>query len=188
MPIEGNEPLTLNKYAEYRKCEPAAVKTAIDSGRLLKSVKRTGKIYQIDPKLADIEWEENTNGFVGYRAHEAQTDDSDGDEVVTEKDKIPSFGISRAKREFHQAALVELEHAELAGKLVPIDKVRKDGFRLARLTRDAMLNIADRCSADLAAELDPFQVHKRLNMEIRAALESLATVINDGPDIPDGLQ
>jgi len=189
MPSDGNETLSLRKYALHRKCEPNAVKNAIETGRLHKSVRKNGTTYLIDANLADIEWAENTNSFNGYGSHQSQVDAADDENEPDDGEvKIPSFGVSRAKREYHQAALVELEHAELAGKLVPTDKVRKDGYRLARLTRDAMLNIADRCSADLAAELDPFEVHKRLTHEIRQALESLSTVINDGPDFSDSLQ
>jgi hypothetical protein len=44
---------------------------------------------------------------------------------------------------------------------------------VARLVRDAMLNIPDRVAAELAAETNQFKVHQRLTHEIRRALEDM---------------
>ena len=48
-----------------------------------------------------------------------------------------------------------------------------EAFKMARLTRDAMLAIPDRLAAEIAAETDTFKVHTRITEEIRKALESL---------------
>lgn len=60
------------------------------------------------------------------------------------------------------------------GELVSPTGLRERAFAAARVTRDLVLGIPDRVSAEIAAESDAMQVHDRLTQELRQALESAA--------------
>ena len=171
--------LSANQYARHRGVSPGAVLAAIRTKRLLKSVDRLGTAYQIDPDLADAEWNENTDQNRGYPAQVKKVE-----EQVAEKVEEPgpseavatrpiSYAEARAQHERFKARLAELELEQREGKLVEAEAAKKEAFRIARLVRDAMLNIPDRVSAELAAEGNQFKVHQRLTQEIRRALEDM---------------
>lgn len=86
----------------------------------------------------------------------------------------PTYAESRAIREAFMARLAKLEYEEKSGKLVPVDQVKADAFKTARIIRDGLLNIPDRVAHELAHETDPTAVHLRLTAEFRAVLEALA--------------
>jgi hypothetical protein len=56
---------------------------------------------------------------------------------------------------------------------VPVESVKKEAFRLARIVRDSMFGIADRIAAEIAGMSDPFLIHKKLSQEIRTAIEEI---------------
>lgn len=84
-----------------------------------------------------------------------------------------TFAQSRAIKEAYLARLAKLEFEEKSGVLVKADAVKNEAFKVARLVRDAMLNIPDRVSSELAADSDQFVIHRKLTLEIRRALEGL---------------
>ena len=89
-------------------------------------------------------------------------------------DSIPELNESRARREHYQAELAKLQVTQQRGELVPVDQVRKEAFALGRSVREALANLADRLSHQLAGETDPARIHKVLSDEHRAALVELA--------------
>lgn len=89
----------------------------------------------------------------------------------------PSLAQSRAIREVYAARLAKLEYEKAVGKVIEADAVKLQAFKIARSVRDALLNLPDRVSAELAAEVDPVRVHLRLSAEIRKALESLSAAV-----------
>jgi hypothetical protein len=58
-------------------------------------------------------------------------------------------------------------------QLVEVARVQREAFTAARAVRDALGNIPDRVSNQLAAESDPVVIHQTLTEEIRKALETL---------------
>jgi len=52
--------IKLAEYADRHGVSPQAVRKAINTGRLQRSVQREGKSWWIDPEVADIEWGRNT--------------------------------------------------------------------------------------------------------------------------------
>jgi hypothetical protein len=68
-------------------------------------------------------------------------------------------------------ARLDLETKE--EQLVETSRVQREAFTTARAVRDALGNIPDRVSNQLAAESDPLIIHKTLTDEIRKALEIL---------------
>ncbi|HMS83080.1 MAG TPA: hypothetical protein PKD12_05490 [Nitrospira sp.] len=97
----------------------------------------------------------------------------DNDPVDPETKKDPKFIESQARREMFKAHLTELEYLEQVGKLIPVHVVDREWFELARLVRDAMLNIPTRIADQLARETDQRKVQDLLEAEIYHAIESI---------------
>jgi len=74
----------------------------------------------------------------------------------------------------YKAALMKLEYEEKSSKLIPVEKVESDWFNIARVTRDAVLNISDRISSEIATISDVHLVNKRMTEELNKALEALS--------------
>jgi hypothetical protein len=89
-------------------------------------------------------------------------------------DEIPELNESRARREHYQAELAKLEVDLKRRELVPADQVKKEAFALGRSVREALANLADRLSHQLAGVSDPAVIHQVLSDEHRAALTELA--------------
>ena len=87
--------------------------------------------------------------------------------------EIPTFNESRAKSEHFRAELARLDLEVKEEQLVEASRVERAAFTLARSVRDALGNIPDRVSNQLAAESDPVVIHQTLTEELRKALESL---------------
>ena len=87
--------------------------------------------------------------------------------------EIPSFNESRAKSEHFRAELARLDLEVKEDQLVEVSRVKREAFSAARAVRDALGNIPDRVSNQMAAESDPVIIHQTLTDEIRKALETL---------------
>jgi len=88
-------------------------------------------------------------------------------------DAIPELNESRARREHYQAELAKLQVAQQRGELVAADEVKKVAFQVGRSVREALSNLADRLSHQLAGETDPVVIHELLSVEHRDALLAL---------------
>ena len=88
-------------------------------------------------------------------------------------DSIPELNESRARREHYQAELAKLQVTQQRGELIAADEAKKEAFRLGRSVREALANLADRLSHQLAGETDPTVIHQVLTQEHRAALMEL---------------
>ena len=88
--------------------------------------------------------------------------------------QIPDFAESKAKREFYLAELAKLDVEEKKKQLVSVDEIKKSSFAKARSIREALTNLADRLSHQLACEDDATVIHNLLSTEHREALENLA--------------
>ena len=89
-------------------------------------------------------------------------------------DSIPDFAESKAKREFYLAELAKLDVEEKKKQLVSVDEIKKSSFAKARSIREALTNLADRLSHQLAGEDYATVIHNLLSTEHREALENLA--------------
>ena len=90
------------------------------------------------------------------------------------EDEIPAYGESKAKREYFLAELAKLDVEEKKEQLVSVDEIKKSSFTRARAMREALTNLADRLSHQLAGEDDATVIHNLLSIEHREALENLA--------------
>ena len=89
-------------------------------------------------------------------------------------DEIPDFAESKAKREFYLAELAKLDVEEKKKELVSVDDIKKSSFAKGRAIREALTNLADRLSHQLAGEDDATVIHQIINSEHKEALNNLA--------------
>ena len=89
-------------------------------------------------------------------------------------DEIPDFAESKAKREFYLAELAKLDVEEKKKQLVSVEDIKKSSFAKGRAIREALTNLADRLSHQLAGEDDATVIHKIINSEHKEALNNLA--------------
>lgn len=166
--------MNVKAYADSRGVSHVAVLKAIKSGRI-KSARKVGSRWEVDPDAADREWRANTQND----HHSSKAPDVDDAPVSTGRG-VPSYAESRAFREAYAARLAKLEYEEKAGKLVRVDDVKVTWFNEVRRVRDAMLNIPIRIVDEMAAvagELNGEQRHELLlilQREIIQALEELS--------------
>ena len=109
---------------------------------------------------------------------------TDGREQTAEKAKTielagMSFSAARTLKEQYNAEMKKLDYEERAGKLLRDEDVQKGAFEMYRKTRDSLINIIDRISAQLAAEKKEANIRIILENEIRNALTHIRNESDD---------
>ena len=171
--------VTFSEFAAIKGCTKAAVTHATKSRIAAAVVEQDGKRW-LDRDMALELWRKNT-----LKNNAAKVDEPDP--VVPRDarelrqqvaglpdDEIPELNESRARREHYQAELAKLEVDLKRRDLVPAVDVQKEAFALGRSVREALANLADRLSHQLAGETDPARIHAVLTDEHRAALVELS--------------
>jgi len=175
--------VTFSEFAALKGCSKAAVTAAIRSRIAPAVVEKDGKRW-LDRDVALELWNKNTKAT--HNAKVSQPDPiepapRDARELRARVDALPDDAIpdlneSRARREHYQAELAKLQVAQQRRELVPADEVKKEAFQIGRSVREALANLADRLSHQLAGETDPAVIHQLLTDEHRDALLVLAEV------------
>lgn len=184
----------VREYARRVGVSHVAVLNAIKDGRLSKSIERDAKGRpRIDPELADREWRVSTdpgkqNNVSGAGGRPPAPEPKGQAALFPEATRntaaaaggVAMFGgKSVAQWRAAQLAIAtrneELDLQQRQGKLVELEKVRAEWFKLVREARDRILIVADRLAGELAAETDQKRVHARLDRELRQALSGLTT-------------
>lgn len=186
-------------YAKARGCSHSAVAKAIKSGRLSRSLHRdeAGKI-RIDPAVANLEWEANTN--------EAKRTNVKAESIVTSAASVisesraraeslvpaeslhisvslpgtvddiedtTSFKDARAMKEHYLALLAQLDYEVKSGKLLDANEAKQTAFGASRKARDMLLTVADRLAPVVAGITDQFECHVAITTEIRRVCDEL---------------
>jgi hypothetical protein len=176
--------VTFSEFAALKGCSKAAVTAAIRSRIGAAVVEKDGKRW-LDRDLALELWRKNTKA-----THNAKISKPDPVEAepaplpasprelrkaidALPDDAIPELNESRARREHYQAELAKLQVAQQRKELVPAEEVKKQAFQIGRSVREALSNLADRLSHQLAGETDPAVIHQLLSDEHRDALLAL---------------
>lgn len=81
---------------------------------------------------------------------------------------------ARSAREVYNAKMAELKYKIETKMLVPVEDVKILFFDIARTVQQNMLNIPNRVSAIIAAEIDEKKIHDILLDEIAKSLEALS--------------
>ena len=175
-------------YARCRGVTPAAVTTAIKTGRIRAAVVTQNGKELIDFDKANELWDRNTLQQPPSVKQQAQAAAAAAVEAIPTptdqqlrnliqglpEDQIPDLNDSRARREHYLAEKARLEAMRGREELVPASDVKAEAFALARSVRDGMLRVADRLAPLLAATTDARETHRLLTEEIRVALRGLA--------------
>jgi hypothetical protein len=90
-----------------------------------------------------------------------------------------TFNSARTLKERYNAEMKKLDYEERAGKLLPDEDVQKGAFEMYRKTRDSLINIVDRISAQLAGEKKEANIRIILETEIRNALTHIRGSFDD---------
>jgi len=174
--------VTFSEFAAIKGCVKGTVTAATKSRIAEAVVEKDGKRW-LDRDLALELWDRNTKA-----THNAKVRVADPIEVQSPRelrqridalpdDAIPELNESRARREHYQAELAKLQVALQRKELVPADEVKKEAFQIGRSIREALANLADRLSHQLAGETDPAVIHAVLTDEHRAALLELTMLL-----------
>lgn len=177
--------VTFSEFASLKGCAKGTVTAATKSRIAAAVVEKDGKRW-LDRDLALELWNRNTKAT--YNAKVSQPDPIEAPAPRTPvelrraiealpDDAIPELNESRARREHYQAELSKLQVAQQRRELVPADEVKKDAFQVGRSIREALSNLADRLSHQLAGETDPAVIHQLLSDEHRDALLALQEVV-----------
>jgi predicted DNA-binding transcriptional regulator AlpA len=97
-----------------------------------------------------------------------------------DREPIPPYNESRAMKEAYAAKSAKLDFEEKSGALVSREQVKAEEFAIARRVRDAILNVADRIDAELAAVTDAREINLRLKRELTQAMAALADEAQNG--------
>ena len=176
--------VTFSEFATIRGCSKGTVTAAVKGRIAAAVVEKDGKRW-LDRDLALQLWNRNTRN-----THNAKISRPDPVEPPSPQDpeelkrsierlpddSIPDLNESRARKEHYQAELAKLQVSQQRGELVPADQVKKEAFQMGRSVREALSNLADRLSHQLAGETDPAVIHQVLIQEHRAALTELCDV------------
>lgn len=178
--------LTAPQYAERIGRTRQYITKLVRTGKISKkSLKKGSKKILINPDLADSDLVDNLS-HVNKKKSKAETQNGNKRkqktvppaEIEAKTKTAGTKGMSLADAQKlqaqYKAALLKLEYEEKSGKLVQVEDVEKDAFDMARIVRDAILNIPDRISAELASEKDPHIVSQKLTEELTSALEDLS--------------
>lgn len=176
--------VTFSEFAAIKGCAKGTVTAASKSRIASAVVEKDGKRW-LDRDIALELWNKNTKATHNAKVSrpdpvevELPADPRDLRRVINAlpDDAIPELNESRARREHYQAELAKLQVAQQRRELVPADEVKKQAFQIGRSVREALSNLADRLSHQLAGETDPAVIHQLLSDEHRDALLALMEV------------
>lgn len=172
--------VTFSEFAAIKGCAKGTVTAAVKGRIAAAVVEKDGKRW-LDRDLALQLWNKNTRS-----THNAKVSRPDPieprptspDELKRSIDQLPDDAIpdlneSRARKEHYQAELAKLQVSQQRAELVPAEQVKKEAFQMGRVVREALANLADRLSHELAGISDPATIHQVLTQEHRAALMEL---------------
>lgn len=173
--------VTFSEFAAIKGCAKGTV-TAASKARIAAAVVEKDGRRWLDRDLAIELWDKNTRATHNSKVRRADPIEVEPPRDAAElkrrveglpDDAIPDLNESRARREHYQAELAKLQVTQQRGELVPADEVKKEAFKMGRSVREALANLADRLSHQLAGETDPTVIHQVLTQEHRAALVEL---------------
>ena len=161
--------LSLRGYAKHRGVSDAAVRKALKQGRISK-----GDNGKINPKIADNQWDKNSDPGQIKRSEIPERVDYSQQNSSPNSLSGPSYQQSRAIREAYNAKLIRLQFEKESKKLISVDEVKVTAFNAARMTRDRILNVPDRVIPQLVGKNDIFEMKEILKIELVKALEELS--------------
>jgi phage terminase Nu1 subunit (DNA packaging protein) len=179
-----SRPMAASTYARHRGVSPEAVRKAVESGRLERSIVIVrGKPKIIDVDLADREWEANTRAARPPTTKRMVLEAEDLDDDAPDPDVTYAEARRRREVELWRQAKIKRQADELdlgtkRGELIPIAEARAAVFDSYTIVRTRLLGVPTRCKQRIA-KLTIADVAS-IDELIREALEELADESADG--------
>lgn len=151
------------EFARTKGVHRQSVYEAIRGGRL------TAIDGKLDPAVANIQWEANRKRPRSQPDPEPPTDVPEG----------ADYWGSKARREAAEAEIAELKAAELRGDLVRRGVVEREFAAKLVALRESLEVLAERLSAQVAAESDAAVCRRMLRDEHRNALAGFVAAIEE---------
>ena len=180
---EGNivgKLVTQTEFAKYVGVTRPAITQAVTAGRISDAVVEVNGKNFLDLETALYLYNKNTrrttaatNKVPPPPAPKTKKEVKDRVDFMPD-DEIPDLNVSRARAEHYKAEISKLQLMESRKDVVPAALVKKEGFEVGRVIREALMNLADRLSNQIAGESDPRMIHQMITDEHRIALEELS--------------
>jgi len=186
--------ITPAAYAKRRGVSDRAVRKAIDSGRLKRSITKNGNRWLIEPEIADLEWDRNTapqkvRSAAAINSGKAR---ARGEDVPEPEPEAPpampgrgaaTYSQAKAAAEGYRAMLLKLDYEEKSGALVRKAEVERRLAEVAKEVKDAVLRTGMQMIGEIAKAaggLTPEQRQEVLLVIERHQNKALETLGNAG--------
>ena len=154
----------IGEYGRHRGVSSAAVRDAVNQGKISDALVFKSKKKFIDSELADKLWVENT----------VVNNKNEGTLGGGQQKKGPSYADARAVKEAYAAKNEQLKYEKQSGLLCKVEDVERAAHNIATITRNLLMAIADKLSPILAAESDFNKINIILTKEIHQACENIS--------------
>lgn len=188
--------ITPAAYAKRRGVSDRAVRKAIESGRLSRSITKNGNRWLIEPEIADLEWDRNTAPQKVRSAAQINTGKARarGDDAPEPEPEAPpsvpgagrgaaTYSQAKAAAEGYRAMLLKLDYEEKSGALVRKAEVERRLAEVAKEVKDAVLRTGMQMIGEIAKAaggLTPEQRQEVLMVIERHQNKALETLGNAG--------
>ena len=163
--------ITMAELAAFKNVSRAAVSKKIRSGKLEGAIVNHNGRKLVNKEEAFRLWDLQASPSKDTTVRKKLKEEIDSKTL----EEIPSYGESKAKREYFLAELAKIDVEQKREQVIDVEIITKSAFAKARAIRASLENIADRLSHQLAGEDNPSAIHKILTEEHREALENLAS-------------
>ena len=163
--------ITMSELATLKNVSRTAVSKKIKSGKLEGAIVNHNGRKLVNKEEAFRLWDLQAPPSKDTNVRKKLKQDIDSKTL----EEIPSYGESKAKREYFLAELAKIDVEQKREQVIDVEIITKSAFAKARAIRASLENIADRLSHQLAGEDNPSAIHKILTEEHREALENLAS-------------
>ncbi len=140
--------VSIREFARRVQVSDAAVKNAIDAGRIMR-----------DPDTGKINWDTQQRAWYENRNPNMDRDHNDPNgrrakiNQGSEGDIVNTIAKAKQTKAVFEAKLKQLEYEEKSGKLIEKDFVKSVVFRFGKQVRDSVLTIPERVGAIYAAQV-----------------------------------
>ena len=163
--------ITMAELATLKNVSRTAVSKKIKSGKLEGAIVNHNGRKLVNKEEAFRLWDLQASPSKDTTVRKKLKEEIDSKTV----EEIPSYGESKAKREYFLAELAKIDVEQKKEQVIDVEIITKSAFAKGRAIRASLENIADRLSHQLAGEDNPSAIHKILTEEHREALENLAS-------------
>jgi len=133
--------LSQTEYAKHRGISQPRVSVMVKQGKLDGCIKKIGKYKKIDRDKADEALKNNLDRI--YNPNRKVTKKEVEETIKAVGFEHMSMTEAQKAQSQYKAALLKLDYEERTGELISASQVKKEVFGMARMTRDAILNIPD---------------------------------------------